>query len=406
MTRRLLLLGALLVLCGVPLIFWLPVSESTVQHRARWIRVEPQLLESQLGLVGRIQAGRQYTLVAPFDGLIAALSVEEGQQAESGQTLMVLDTSGLEIRLRQAEAEVLKAREVFRQLQSWQNGPEVARARRVLDSARGTLAASQAALDDTRRLFERGIVARLEVDNLVQQVWAQRQGVVDAQQELVLTRARGEGDALRIAQMELANAQARWQALLQLREQRVLKAPFAALVTRVSVGAGRQQQRLQVGQQVTQGLPLVTLMDLGRLQVLAKVEQGDLGNLQAGMSVQVMAAGRQFDGRVQWIAAQAREDEGQGSWYDLLVAFDVPSEPLGLGLRLGMSAQLMIIVHRNERGIALPPEALRVDEAGQAHVIFRKADDQPERTVPVEVVASVAQGVEVSGLEAGYVRMP
>ncbi|QQZ37157.1 HlyD family efflux transporter periplasmic adaptor subunit [Pseudomonas sp. SK2] len=407
MTRRHLLACAFVTLAGALMVFWLSRPVSTVQGGVeRWQRVEPHLLESQLGLVGRIHAGRQLILAAPFDGSIAALFVEDGQQVQSGETLMMLDTEGLEIQLREAQAQVLKAGEALRQMQGWQDGPEVAQARRAQDRARGALAVSQAELDDTRRLFDRGIVARMEVDNLIQQVRVQQQGVLEAEHALRLTRARGQGNDLRIAQMEMTNAQARWQALARMCEQRVIKAPFPALVARASHAVARPQRHLQVGQQVAQGQPLLALVDVGRLEVLAKVEEGDLGKLREGMSVEVRVAGQQLAGRVQRIALQAREDGGDGAWYDLVVSLDTPSQPWALGLRLGMSAQLKVVVHRSERGIAVAPESLRVDESGRTYVVYREAEGQPERNVFVEIGATVAEGVEVQGLGAGDVRMP
>ena len=39
-------------------------------------------------------------------------------------------------------------------------------------------------------------------------------------------------------------------------------------------------------------------------------------------------------------------------------------------------------------------------------MVYREAEGQPERNVFVEIGATVAEGVEVQGLEAGDVRMP
>lgn len=77
-----------------------------------------------------------------------------------------------------------------------------------------------------------------------------------------------------------------------------------------------------------------------------------------------------------------------------------------LGLRLGMGAQLALLVHRRERAIALPPEALQRDEAGRTYVVFREGDEQAPRKVPVTIGITVAQGVEVNGLETGFVQIP
>lgn len=349
---------------------------------ARWLWVEPQRLESRVGLVGRVQAVRQQIQAAPFDGVVAEVEVEPGQRVAPGQPLFRLDTAQLDVQIRQAEAEWLKARTSVRLLQGWQTGPQVARARRAMFGA------------------------RIEVDSLAQQVVAQREALQDAEQELSLVRERGRGDELRIAQMALANTHARWQAMLAQRERRVVRAPFAALVVRADNAGGGASRHLQAGQQVSQGAPLLTLVDLSQLQVLAAVQEHDLDRLREGLEVEVIIAGQPLAGQVQRVALQARNDEGQGAWYDVRVALEMPREPSTPLLRLGMTAQLTVIAHRTEQGIAVPAEALQVDEAGQAYVVYRATGDRQGRKVPVTAGVAVAQGVEVVGLSAGYVRIP
>jgi len=369
----------------------------------RWLRVEPQLLENRLGLVGRLQAARQVTLSAPFAGVVAAMPVEEGQRVEAGQRLISLDTAQLDIQLRRAQAERLKAEEQLMQLRSWQSGPQVARSLRAVAAARAAMAATQASLDDIQRLFEGGIVARMEVVSLEQLLGEQRQALLDAEQELRLTRARGQGDALLIAEMELANAQAQCRALIRMRDQQVIEAPFTGVLLPVSTEAGHGGRQLHVGQAVSQGMALMTLVDLERLQVMARLEEHDLVKVREGMEVEAVIAGQRLAGRIDRIAMQARDDTAQGAWYDVRVDLDLPAAPLQLGLRLGMSAQLQLLLHRQERAMVVPAPALQVDEAGRTYVLFRADETQAPRKVPVTAGPAGVQGVEVQGLESGYV---
>jgi multidrug resistance efflux pump len=395
---------AVALMCGeLAMMIW----PSAVQPpKQTWLRVEPQLLESRLGLVGRLQAARQVTLSAPFDGVVAAIPAQDGQRVEAGQPLISLETAQLDIQLRQARTERLKAQEQLLQLRTWESGPQVARGFRAVRAARAAVAATQANLEDTRRLFERGIVARMEVASLEQLRQTQRQALLDAEQELLLTRARGQGDALLIAEMELDNAQARWQALTRMREQQVIEAPFTGVLLPVSTDAGPAGRQVHVGQAVSQGMPLLTLVDLERLQVVARLEEHDLAKVREGMQVEAVIAGQQFAGRIDRIAMQARDDTGQGAWYDLRVSVDLPATGLQLGLRLGMSAQLALVLHRQEQAMVVPAQALQVDEAGRTYVLFRADEGQAPRKVPVTPGSTGVQGVEVQGLESGYVLIP
>ncbi|MOA33355.1 macrolide transporter subunit MacA [compost metagenome] len=157
---------------------------------------------------------------------------------------------------------------------------------------------------------------------------------------------------------------------------------------------------------MTQGMPLLALSDLERLQVVAGVEEHDLGNLREGMEVEAIIAGHPLTGRLSQIGQQPRNDTGQGAWYDVVVDLNLPVVSSELGLRLGMGAQLALLLHHRDHAIALPPEALQRDEAGRTYVVFREGDEQAPRKVPVTVGIAVAQGVEVSGLQAGFVQIP
>ena len=79
--------SALLVLltAATSAAFWQSDNASIPQQpQAQWVQVQPQLVEQQLGLVGRIQAARQETLSAPFEGVIRDVLVQGGRIAAPG----------------------------------------------------------------------------------------------------------------------------------------------------------------------------------------------------------------------------------------------------------------------------------------------------------------------------------
>jgi len=369
------------------------------------VRVEAQRVDSRLGLVGRLEASRRQALGAAFDAVLAAVLVQPGQPVAAGQPLFVLDTAQIDIQLRQAEAERLKARAQLAELRAWREGPQMARSERALGAARANLQASEGALREARRLFERGIIARMELESLEQQAQAQRQALLDAEQDVRQTRTRGEGEALSIAGMELANAQARWQALADRRALSVVVAPFSGLLVAAPSERNDTGRPLQVGQLLSQGAPLGSLVALERLQVVTKVHEEDLAKLREGQPVQALIAGQRFEGRVEQVGQQALDDRGQAAWYALTVGLTLPKAATALGLRLGMSAQLSVELEPRRQAMVIPPQALHEDQAGQVYVLFRAQDGQPPRKVRVTPGAAVVQGIEVDGLAAGWVRL-
>ncbi|KFX10696.1 RND transporter [Pectobacterium parvum] len=393
---------------------WLLTGRTNEQENApqgQWLSIQPQLLENQLGLVGRIQAATQTTLAAPFEGIIREVLVREGQRVEQGQTLLILDPGQIEIQLRQAQAEVLKTQREVQSLRHWEQSAEVSRARRAVSSARSTFSNTQANLRDTQALFERGIVARMEVDTLKQQIRSQEQDLTAAQEELRTVLARGNGEDRTIAEMELTNAQVRYQTLATQVERQTVKAPFSGFVVRSATPDNGKPVVIQPGLLVSQGAPLFGVIAQDCFQVATRVEETDLHQLQEGMVVNVTGdgfAGQTLTGKVASIdmQADAAEMSGSGAYYDVVVSLDTPLADLRQSIRLGMSARLAIIVYRNEQGIAVPAQAVRTDENGRTYVIYRPTADASPKKINVKLGKTVAQGVEIAGLEAGEVQIP
>lgn len=405
-------LALALLMLAVGMLLWRPWKTDIVEVAAapsEWVAVAPQLLEQRLGLVGRIQPSRQETLGAPFEGVIREVLAREGKAVEAGQVLMRLDPGQIDIQLRQAQAELLKAQREANQLRNWDSSSEVFRARRAVQTARATLENTQTNLRDSRMLFARGIVARMEVDTLAQLLSTQQQDLLAAQEELRTIEVRGQGVDREIVEMELVNAQARYQALLAQRERQAIKAPFAGFVARPSVPDGGKMPSVQPGVQVSQGTPLLSVIGQERIQVLSRVEETDLHRLRVGMPVQIAGdgfAGQVLGGHIESLAVQgnAMDVPGAAAYYDVVASVDASLADLNQHVRLGMSARLTVILYRNEQGIAVPPDALRMDADGTSYVLYRAALDTLPSKVIVKPGQAMAQGVEVQGLGAGYVQ--
>ncbi|MEL0578998.1 HlyD family efflux transporter periplasmic adaptor subunit [Pectobacterium punjabense] len=410
--RRHYIVVSLIVALGV--FMWLLAGRTGEQEsvpQGQWLPIQPQRLENQLGLVGRIQAATQTTLAAPFEGVIREVLTREGQRVEQGQTLLVLDPGQIEIQLRQAQAELLKAQREVQSLKQWEQSSEVSRARRAVNSAQSTFSNTQANLRDTQALFERGIVARMEVDTLKQQIRTQEQDVIAAQEEYRTVLARANGEDRKIAEMELTNAQVRYQALATQVARQSVKAPFSGFVVRPAMPDTGKPVVIQSGLLVSQGTPLFGVIAQDRFQVATRVEETDLHQLQEGMAVNVTGdgfAGQTLAGKIAAIdmQADAADISGSGAYYDVVVSLDTPLADLKQNIRLGMSARLAIIVYRNDQGIAVPAQAVHTDERGDTYVIYRPTADASPKKINVTLGKTVAQGVEIFGLEAGEVQLP
>lgn len=408
------LIVALILLAVVNTAYWFILKKedevTPEEIQTSWVQVQPQRIEQQLGLVGRIQAAEQETLSAPFAGIIREMAVQEGDPVRSGQVLMTLDPNLVEIQLRQAQAELLKAQKEVLQLRNWTNSPEVSRARRAKQAAKNSLEISQVSLHDTRQLFKRGIVARMEVDALIQQAQRQQEEWLNAEDEFRATEARGSGEERKIAEMELVNTQVRYQALKIQSEKQSLKAPFSGIVVRPEISRGKTALP-QAGLTVNQGDPLLTVIGLNHIQVLTQVDETDLHLLKEGMPVQITGdgfIGYPLSGHVSAIALQSNSSDftGTAARYDVTVSIDSRLSTLPQQIRLGMSARLAVVLYSNEFGIAIPPEAVKTNEDGSSWILYRQTPDAPSSKKNIETGRAVVQGIEVKGINAGYVSVP
>ncbi|MDR1064178.1 MAG: HlyD family efflux transporter periplasmic adaptor subunit [Azoarcus sp.] len=413
--RRLRAAAFALALAGGGAAFFAIQSESAIPseevREAQWLPVQAQTLENRLGLAGRVEAAARLTVTAPFEGSIRQVAAPAGQRVEAGQVLLSLETAQLDVQRRQALAELLKARRTVAEMRNWQHGAEVARARRAVAQAEMSLNDVETRLADTRRLFERGIVARMEVDALEQQSKSQKLDLAASQAELRAAQERGQGENREIAEMEQANAQARYDALAAQWQQREVRAPFAGIVLPRprSEGTG-DAAPIQPGARVTPGMPLFDLARLDTLRAVASVEEADLYQLRVGMPVEIVGDGFKglaLRGYITALGAQGVSADRYrgGTAYEVVIAIDPLTPEQQQRVRLGMSAQASIVTYRTEHGFALPAEALRRDDDGP-FVVWRRNMDAPPKRIRVQTGRAVPEGVEVFGIEPGEVALP
>ncbi|MGU9859835.1 efflux RND transporter periplasmic adaptor subunit [Pseudomonas sp. LF245] len=408
-TNRKRLIGALLILLVAAAGFALRSPAQSPASSEQWLAVQPDALVHQIGLVGKIEPDTTITLTAPFDGNVQANLVEQGQRVEAGQVLLRMDPATLEVQLRDALSAQLKARRTVQEMQDWDNGPAVSRARRSLRTAEMSAGNTQRKLTESENLFQRGIIPRNELDDLKQQTQQQQLDLASARSELQQAIGQGKGEYRQIADMELTNATVKYEALRQLLEGRQVKAPFSGIVvpapgaTTPQAGANSNAP-VQAGSKVSQGQVLFGLANIERLKIVTKVSELDINRLHQGQAVEVLGDGfdgERLSGSVSVVSGLAMTSDSQGS-AQFPVTLSIPQlTPQQLQrVRLGMSARLTIVTYNNAQAMVVPAQAISAGE-----VEYREAMDKPVERVKVTTGQATAQGVEVFGLKPGFVKV-
>lgn len=397
------------VLLSVAGAFLYVEARSVTSVTEQWLPIEPAPLVQRLGLVGRIEPGTLLTLTAPFEGIVEDTPAEEGQRVERGQRLLRLDTGLLQIQLRDARAELLKAERAVQDLQGWNTGQDMVRARRALSNSQLTLNDTERKLKETRLLLERGIVPRMDLDALEQQAQVQRLDLRAAEAELKDVESKGRGEHRQIADMQLENANAKYLALRAQEVQCDISAPFAGIIVRQQGNANDgKTQPLQQGARVSQGQGLFGLANLEQLKVVAKVDESDINQLRVGLPVDITGdgfGGVLLNGRITAVGSQVQQAEfqGNGASYEVAVSLPALTPEQQQRIRLGMSARLSIITYQNPAAIVVPFAAIN-EHQGQQFVSYRRSPEKPAKRVDISLGQATSEGVEVFGLFPGFIR--
>lgn len=228
------------------------------------------------------------------------VAVTDTQAVKKGDVLVRLDPANARIALAQAQADLAEARRRFRQtsatsqsLESQVNarGADIAQAQAQLESAQADFNKARMDLQRREALVKDGAVSGDEVTTA-------RKGYASAKAALDLARAGvATAQATRNAatgQLAANNALLRGStvetdpAVMAARakvdaaqldlDRTVIRAPMDGVVTKRAV---------QVGQRVTQGTPIMTLVPLSQLYVDANFKERQLRDVKVGMPATV-----------------------------------------------------------------------------------------------------------------------
>jgi HlyD family secretion protein len=394
-------------------------------------------IASTVSATGTVLPERDAALAFQLSGAIADVPVELGDAVETGQLLAQLDTTDLDLALRQAEIALRQAKSQMRQLDEGPSASDLAAAEAALASAqaayqqllRGSdkdqLAAARASVEQARVALEQAQQAYDKIKDapgagMFPQSQQLQQATINyetAQAQYRVT-ARGANQAqLAQAQAQIAQAQAaldklkkgatveqkeiaqasvdQAQVALEQARRRLanarVNAPWPGVLTAVNAVQGALAQP---------GAPAFQLADLSRFHIDVQVDEVDIANLAEGqpVTIEVDALPEQkLTGTVGRIAPTAQASATTGTTYNVRIDID----PSDLPLLAGMSATATITSSARDNVLLVPNRAVqRNRETGQTFV-ERLAQGGPQQ-VEIRLGLRDEQQSEVrAGLEEG-----
>lgn len=258
---------------------------------------------------GRVAGRQEATVRAEIAGTVSVIHRHRGDAVHAGDPLFEYTAQDLTERLRLAQTAVAMANAQVKQ-------------------AEQNAAVTETNLTRSRRLLDVKAIPSAEVENL--------EG-----QSLVMQRTV---DAARAA---VRQAQANVEIARTAVGKTVVRAPFDATVLDV---------KIEVGEATSPGMPVVLVADTSALHVDAEIDEADLARVQVGMPADVSfdaLPGERIRGKLSSIAPSVARDLRGGK----SIAIDVELPP-DARLRVGMSADVDIIVAVHESCLFVPPNAV------------------------------------------------
>jgi HlyD family secretion protein len=340
--------GSLLIIIAILLVF--AVSGCAGQSANKKVTVttavaSSQELETKLEFSGVLLPNQTVDISSKIAGQVIALGSKVGSPVKAGEVLMKLDTDSLNGQLMQAEAG----------LQSAQAAAQSAEIQASISKT--NLNTAQINYDRTKTLFESGAVAKSQLDdaqdklNIATQQYANAAGPAQAQGAASINTALA---SIRNFNMQIDNA--------------TIKSPLNGIIT---------NQNINLGQVVSPGVTLISMVDTSILKMKSTVTQDKLPMLSLGQKMSIIIDSypdRIFKGTITSIGPIA---VSTGEVFPIEIS--MPNE---MGLMAGLSAHTSLI--NKTLGIIVPTSSI-LQSNGESHVFVIKNDIASRRLVKIGI---------------------
>ena len=230
------------------------------------LRPEPLLVQ------GEADATR-FDIAARVDGRVKEIPVERGQNVPAGAVLVRIDNPETLAKLEQMSAAKVVAEAQLANVLVGTRVETIAAKKAVLERAQAALVLAQKTYDRTRTLTEQGNAPQARLDQVTDSLHESERAVDQAKSayEQAVNGYTKEERAVTKANVEKAHADI--QSVQSIVDQLVVYAPVASQV---------YQRNVELGEYVSPGVPLVTLIDLNDVWIHFGLREDLVRGLKVG----------------------------------------------------------------------------------------------------------------------------
>lgn len=339
--------------------------------------VQRKDMTRKIDLTGQTVPESQVDIAAKYTGKITHINVELGQQVSPGQILLIQDNSDVDIAIsqneasfRQANADTIESNATFQA--SYQKAQS--------DYQHGVTT-----YERYKTLYAEGAISKEALDNTEQQMISSR-SALDTWSKQLTSGSAASVDS-KIASRD--KAQSALDALRNQKADLTLRAPRSGVI-------GFRQA--EVGNIVSAGQKLLSIVDNSNIYVDCSVSEQDIGQMTLGTptTISIESLGKSYTGKIIYISPAM---DSKTQTFTIRIALDKPDA----SIRSGMFARTTIQVALRPQTLFVPKEAV-ISLNGKDRIFVVNGNKIEERIVQlglrndksVEILGGLNDGEQVA----------
>ncbi|KFX28406.1 efflux RND transporter periplasmic adaptor subunit [Ralstonia solanacearum] len=384
------------------------VARPAEPEDGHWLKAARQASSQPLLLQGALRPVDAVNIAAPVEGVLLAKFVQFGDTVTAGQKLAQVSDTELRRQLREAEIASIQAQQALSAAQQIESSTEYQAAARRLLAAQNSLASAQRRGREAQMLYEKGIIARTELEAGKQEIDAGQSQVDGARDEIATLRLKRAPAALRVLELDLENRQLRLEELRAKLKATTMLSPISGVVLYPEPTDGNEpsgRKELNAGAAVTPKDVILTVGDTSAFLIKTWVDEEDIRRVAPGQAVRIVLAAdgdQAFAGTVQRVSSQAKAADGRGqggrgtSEFEVQILLKPPADAgTDKSLRVGSAVTMTLAPEPGPATLRIPLAAVSWSPTGRPVVRVRKSASAAARLQEIEAARTLVDSVEV-----------
>ncbi len=280
---------------------------------------------------------------------IAAMEILKDRYVAAGATLATLESRDLRAAAGEADAAVREAEATLSQTSGGTNPESDAQKRKAVRDAEASVRTAEALVARRTMLFQKGGIPKKDLEDAELQLSLARSELDLARREVELNAANFNVTNARIAESRLQQARERAANAHAQLDYAVIRSPISGIVT---------EQAHQKGDYVAAGDKIVTVADVSQVIVKAQFPDTEVAGVETGANVSLEPSTGQEEPMLGTVQLVSRTADPASRTVEVWVG--VVNEDARL--RPGEFVKVTIVTEEAEGAVAVPPEAVTLDE--------------------------------------------